>query len=216
MFKDADLINVYSDYDYTIYVPNVNKLEGDYVLKPKIDGEPYYIPVLWRDIVNANRISNRIKAREIRFEGDIEAEAYKQLRIDLVREKDTYTREQIETMILNPSDEVLEKIVTIRDVKTIETILSQLIALKNTNQFFIAEKLEMYIRARKEELSKGLRISELEITPTENIDLAVVEDIEEEVEVEEIEVAPVVTKPVVKQVAKAKAPIKKTTPAKKK
>ena len=101
MFKDADLINVYSDYDYTIYVPNVNKLEGDYVLKPKIDGEPYYIPVLWRDIVNANRISNRIKAREIRFEGDIEAEAYKQLRIDLVREKDTYTREQIETMILN-------------------------------------------------------------------------------------------------------------------
>ena len=198
MFKDTDLINIYNDYDYKIYMPSANKLDEDYILSPKIDGEPYYVPALWRDVVNANRISKQIKARVIRFEENIEEEAYKQLRIDLTREKDTYTREQIETMILNPNDEVLEQIVSIRDIKVIETFLSQLISLKNTNQFFIAEKIELYIRARKEELQQGLNHSELEITPTENIDLAVVEDIVEEVKVVE-----------------TKTPVKKATVTKK-
>jgi hypothetical protein len=60
------------------------------------------------------------------------------------------------------------------DLKTIETFLSQVVALKNTNKYLIAEKVELYIRARKQELEEGLTHSELEVTPTENIEMAVV------------------------------------------
>ena len=179
MFKDTDSINIYNDYDYKIYMGSANALEGDYVLMPKVDGEPYYISVLWRDIAKANQISALIKERAIRFESSIEDEAYKQLRIDFKREKDSYTRQDIEDMILNPSDDVIKKIVSIGKLSVIEAFLSQLIALKNSNKYFIAEKVELYIRARKEELSEGIRKSELEVTPTENIEFGIVEETEE-------------------------------------
>ncbi len=180
MFKDTDMINIYNDYDYNLYMPTANSMEGDYILKPKIDGEPYFIPVYWRDVVHVNRISKVFKNKNVRFDSEIEEEAYKQLRIDFSREKDVYSRQEIENMIVNPTDEVLEKIVAIRDLKTIETFLSQLVSLKNTNKYFIAEKVELYIRARKQELEEGIIHSELEVTPTEKIDLAVVEEEKEE------------------------------------
>lgn len=181
MFKDTDMINIYNDYDYNLYMPTANSMEGDYILKPKIDGEPYFIPVYWRDVVHVNRISKVFKNKNVRFDSEIEEEAYKQLRIDFSREKDVYSRQEIENMIVNPTDEVLEKIVAIRDLKTIETFLSQLVSLKNTNKYFIAEKVELYIRARKQELEEGIIHSELEVTPTEKIDLAVVEEDKEEI-----------------------------------
>jgi len=174
MFKDSDMINIYNDYDYDIYMPSANSLDGDYILKPKIEDEPYYIPVYWRDVMHVNRISSHFKKKVIRFSKEDEDEAYRQLRIDFKREKDTYSREEIEQMILKPTDEVFEKIVAIRDLKTIETFLSQVVALKNTNKYLIAEKVELYIRARKQELEEGLTHSELEVTPTENIEMAVV------------------------------------------
>ncbi|WP_346938175.1 hypothetical protein [uncultured Clostridium sp.] len=189
MFKDTDSINIYNDYDYKIYMGSVDALKQDYVLMPKIDNEPYYIPVLWRDIIKANQISVLFKERAIRFEEDIEEEAYKQLRIDFKREKESYSRQEIESMILNPTDEVIRRIVSISKLSVIESFLSQLVALKNSNKYFIAEKVELYIRARKEEILEGIRKSELEVTPTENIELAVVEteEIKEEKEVVEKE-----------------------------
>lgn len=203
MFKDTDTINVYNDYDYKIYMGSANQLDSDYVLLPKVDGEPYLVSVLWRDIVKANQKSILIKQQAIRFEEDKEEEAYKQLRINLEREKDSYSKKQIEDMILNPSDEVLNTIVSVNKLSTIETFLSQLVILKNTNKYFIAEKVELYIRARKEEIISGIRKSELEVTPTENIEMAIVEETIEEVDkIEEVEVKKTPTTP------------KKTTPRK--
>lgn len=181
MIKDSDYINVYMDYDYMMHMPTSNPLDGGYELPPKIDGEPYYVSVLWKDVMRVNPISEAFKKKIIRFESDMEEQAYRQLRIDFKREKNSYARDEIEKMILHPNDEVLQKIVDIDKLTVINAFLSQLVYLKNTNKYMIAEKVELYIRARKEELQKGLRKSELVVDRSENIEPKV-EKIETKIE----------------------------------
>ena len=129
---------------------------------------------------------NIFTKRKLRFEPEMEEEVFKALNINLAREKGSFTREDIEYMILNPNDEVINTILSITDKAVIDKFLSQLIYLKNTNKYFIADKVENYIRARKEELEQGLRKSELEGQPTENVPV-VDEDVETGVIEEEIE-----------------------------
>lgn len=197
MIKDNDLVKVYNDYDCNIYV-NSQQVEGGYKLEPKINGdEPYYVELLWKDIKKANSISSNFRIRKLRFDPEIEEEALKQLRIDVEKDKNCFSREEIKEMILHPSDYALKRIVAIDNVATIESFLNTLIALKNTNSYFIAEKVELYIRARKEELEEKIKRSELEVDETENVEMAVVPEDSEEV-VEEV-------KPKVSKTSKSKA-----------
>lgn len=191
MIKDNDYVSVYNDYDCKIYVDS-SLNDGGYVLPPKIaEDEPYYVELLWKDVKKANSISSNFKVRKIRFAEDIEAEALKQLRIDIEKDKNAFTREEIKEMILHPSDYALKRIVAVDNIETIDSFLSTLIALKNTNSYFIAEKIELYIRARKEELEQKIKRSELEVDETENVVLGVVdEDIEDNAEEDVIEDKP--------------------------
>lgn len=177
--NDNDSINVYSDYDYTIYMPSSNKLDGGYKLEGKSDGEPYYVEVLWKDVVKANQKSTMFKHQKIRFAEEIEEQAYKQLRIDINRDKNSYSRDDIERIIKNPTDTDLKNILLIDDKNTINSFLSQLVYLKNSNRYNISDKLELYIRARKEEIDSGLRKTELEVDETKNIETGVVAEVEE-------------------------------------
>lgn len=175
MFKNTDFLQIYNDYDYTLYMDSLNPLE-DYTLPPKIEGEPYHVTVSWQDIVATNQRSKAFKHQKLRFTKEDEEQAYKQLRINLSREKNSFSRTQIESMILHASDFVLEQILKIDDLSVIRTFLSQLIALKNTGRYNISVKIEEYIRARKEELELNIKKTELEVIPTENIELGVVEE----------------------------------------
>lgn len=196
MFKNTDFLQIYNDYDYTLYMDSLNPLE-DYTLPPKIEGEPYYVTVSWQDIVATNQRSKAFKHQKLRFTKEDEEQAYKQLRIDLSREKNSFSRTQIESMILHASDFVLEQILKIDDLNVISTFLSQLIALKNTGRYNVSVKVEEYIRARKEELELNIKKTELEVIPTEKVDLGVVEEDAEKVIEDEGE-------------AEEKAPAKKT------
>lgn len=180
--KDTDFVQVYSDYDYKIHIESSNKLDGGYILHAKKDDEPYYVDVLWKDIVRHNQKSTQIKHRQIRFKDDVEELALKQLRIDINRDKNCYTRDEIEWMILNPNKRIIDEILAIDDMHVIDTFLSQLTFLKNTNRYCVSEKMELYIRARKEELAEGLRKTELEAEETENIEMAVVPEDEGNIE----------------------------------
>ena len=180
--KDNDYVKVYSDYDYKIYMPSSNSLDGGYILEGKINSEPYYVEVLWKDIVKVNQMSNAFKHRQVRFEENVEELALKQLRIDVNRDKNSYTRDDIERIVKNPTDTDIKNITLIDDLEVLETFISQLVYLKNTNKFFVSDKLELYLRARKEELQEGIRKTELEVDETEKtIETAVVEsEIDEE------------------------------------
>ena len=178
MIKDNDYVDVYHDYDYTTFIASENPLDPGYELPPKVEGEPYYVSVLWKDIMKANMKSENFKNQSIRFSTDIEEQALKQLRIDINKDKNSYARDEIERMILQPNDTILKKITQIDKLATIDAFLSLLVYLKNTNKYLIAEKVELYIRARKEEIEEGIRKSELEVDETENIELAVVPESE--------------------------------------
>lgn len=196
MIKNDELINVYNDYDSNIYAPSVDP-KGIDLTFPKKDeyNEPYLISVPFAEIKNIHRLDRNIFPRKIlRFEDDMEEEVFKSLNIRLDREKETYSREQIEDMIINPTDGTIKEILSIKDKGTIDRFLSQLVYLKNTNKYFIPSKIEAYIRARKEELEEGIKESDLEGQPTENI--PVIEEVVETGEIEEeVEEAKVETKP---------------------
>lgn len=171
MLRNDDMINVYNDYDNKIFAPSVDPRGNDLVFPPKTeDGEPYYVYLPFSEIRNMHRLDKNIfTKRKLRFEEGMEEEIFRMLNINLAREIESFTREDIEHMILNPNDDVINTILSITNKSVIEMFLSQLIYLKNTNKYFIADKVENYIRARKEELDQGLRKSELEGQPTENI-----------------------------------------------
>ena len=200
MIKDNDYVDVYHDYDYTTFIASENPLDPGYELPPKIDGEPYYVSVLWKDIMKANMKSENFKNQAIRFSPNIEDQAYKQLRIDVNKDKNSYSRDEIERMILQPNDTILTKITQIDKMSTIDSFLSLLVYLKNTNKYLIAEKVELYIRARKEEIAEGIRKSELEVDATENIELAVAPNEENVEDIQE----PIVTKTTTKKTTTTK------------
>jgi len=200
MIKEIDYVDVYHDYDYKTFIASENPLDAGYELPPKIDGEPYYVSVLWKDIMKANMKSENFKNQAIRFSPNIEDQAYKQLRIDVNKDKNSYSRDEIERMILQPNDTILTKITQIDKMSTIDSFLSLLVYLKNTNKYLIAEKVELYIRARKEEIAEGIRKSELEVDATENIELAVAPNEENVEDIQE----PIVTKTTTKKTTTTK------------
>ena len=200
MIKEIDYVDVYHDYDYKTFIASENPLDAGYELPPKIDGEPYYVSVLWKDIMKANMKSDNFKNQAIRFSPSIEEQVYKQLRIDVNKDKNSYSRDEIERMILQPNDTILTKITQIDKMSTIDSFLSLLVYLKNTNKYLIAEKVELYIRARKEEIAEGIRKSELEVDATENIELAVAPNEENVEDIQE----PIVTKTTTKKTTTTK------------
>lgn len=171
MIKNDEMINVYNDYDSNIYAPSVDPKGIDLVFPRKDEfNEPYIISLPFAEIKNIHRLDRNVFPRRIlRFEDDMEDEVFGALNIRLDREKETFTREDIEDMILNPNDDIIKTILTIKDKGTIDRFVSQLVYLKNTNKYFIPTKVEEYIRARKEELEEGIKESDLEGQPTENV-----------------------------------------------
>lgn len=169
MFKDNDMIPVYSEYEHTTFMPTQTRNGMDYIV------EGSYVPtmVTWADVKYINRISTVFKTGRLRFGEEFEQEVLKQLRID--SESNFYPKWKIEEMLLNPTDEVFEEIIKLRDLNIVNDFLSLLIYFQNSNEYNLSEKLGLYIRARKEELEKGVSKSELTYTPNKMAEKEVVE-----------------------------------------
>ena len=187
-FKNDDYIDVYMDCSHPLYFEGVLKEEGDYKLEPLSDGEKIYTPISYATLIKLNR-SNLIKKQMVRISEDMEEEVLKSLKIDLSKERESYTSEEIEQMILYPTDDILKEIVKIKDKKVVERFLATLIGLKSTNQYDISVKLEEYIRGRLEEIEDNELETALEVTETlnkKNIEMAVVpNDASKETEIKE-------------------------------
>ena len=184
-FKNDDYINVYMGGTHSISFQGALPNEGEYVLEGVTDdGYKNYTPVSYATLVKLNRGDSK-KKQVIRIEESIEEEVLKSLRIDLEKERYSYSEEDMEYMILNSNDEIIREIVKIKDRRVIERFLSVLIGLKSTNQYDISNKLEQYIRGRLEEIDEGKLETEFEVTKTlnervVNIETAIVEDKKEE------------------------------------
>jgi len=168
MFKDNDLIEVYTEFDNDIYLPTVERNGMGYIVEKPVDDEEGVIPcyVTWADIKYINKISSVFKTGKVRFGKDVEEQILKELRIDSRRFKNFYTREKIEEMILNPTDEIIKEILDIKDINIINQFAAILTMLENTNEYDISSKVAIYIRARQEELQEGVKETQLTVTPT--------------------------------------------------
>ena len=184
-FGNEELIDVYNDYDYKVYAPSVVYRGQDYIFEPKIDEEPIITRVPYEDVCNINKRSNLFKRKVLRFTEEFEQDMYDALRINFEKvEKDTFSREEMQNMILNPNsygaNGVINIIKEIKDKDVINRFIAELVSLKNENCYDISERLELYLKARKDELNEGIKISELEV-PEPKIQFGV-EDEEENIE----------------------------------
>ena len=178
-FKNDDYINVYMGGSHKISFAGALPNEGEYVLDGITDdGFKSYVPVSYATLVKLNR-GDSIKKQVIRIEESMEEEVLKSLRIDLDKERYSYSEEDMEYMILNSNDEIIREIVHIKDKRIVERFLSVLVGLKSTNQYDISNKLEQYIRGRLEELDEGTLETQFEVTDTlnqRNVETAIVPD----------------------------------------
>lgn len=167
-FKNDDYINVSNGCSSPMYFEGALKNEGDYKLEPIRDGEDkIFTPISYATLLRLNRTSV-IKKQFIKIDSEIEEEVLKALRIDLSKEKESYSTEEIEDMILYSDDSVIREIVSIKSENVVKRFLEVLIGLKSTNQYDISVKLENYIRGRLQEIEEGNLETELDPTPTLN------------------------------------------------
>lgn len=184
MLKNDDLISVYNDYDSPLYANSSDPRGIDWVFKTKVNDEPYMVQIPLFELRHIYRTApNVIKNRYLRICEEQEAEIMKLFNIDLSKEKDSFTREEIEEMLIHPTNHVIETILKIKSKDIIDRFLQQLVYLKNINKYHISGKVEEYIRARKEELASGVINTELEGQETlndpvvnDNVDIAVIEE----------------------------------------
>ena len=206
-YNNETLIDVYTPYHSDVYLPSNVLGEKDFIVKVSEDlKDPNYTPVPYRVISSVNKNTELFKNRVLRFRPEEEEELWKDLRIDNSRIRDVYTKEAIDKIILTPTDEELKNVLKIKSLGMINCFFSELVWLRNSGNYWVNEKAELYIRARRDEIRQGIAHTELPF-----IEDADEEDINELLGIEPKEE---IVEEVVEEV-KPKTTTKKTTTAKK-
>lgn len=211
-YNNETLIDVYTPYHSDVYLPSNVLGEKDFIVKVSEDlKDPNYTPVPYRVISSVNKNTELFKNRVLRFRPEEEEELWKDLRIDNSRIRDVYTKEAIDKIILTPTDEELKNVLKIKSLSMINCFFSELVWLRNSGNYWVNEKAELYIRARRDEIRQGIAHTELPfIEDADEEDINELLGIEPKEEVEEEEIVEEVVEEV-----KPKTATKKTTTAKK-
>ena len=211
-YNNETLIDVYTPYHSDVYLPSNVLGEKDFIVKVSEDlKDPNYTPVPYRVISSVNKNTELFKNRVLRFRPEEEEELWKDLRIDNSRIRDVYTKEAIDKIILTPTDEELKNVLKIKSLSMINCFFSELVWLRNSGNYWVNEKAELYIRARRDEIRQGIAHTELPfIEDADEEDINELLGIEPKEEVEEEEIVEEVVEEV-----KPKTATKKTTAAKK-
>ena len=211
-YNNETLIDVYTPYHSDVYLPSNVLGEKDFIVKVSEDlRDPNYTPVPYRVISSVNKNTELFKNRVLRFRPEEEEELWKDLRIDNSRIRDVYTKEAIDRIILTPTDEELKNVLKIKSLSMINCFFSELVWLRNSGNYWVNEKAELYIRARRDEIRQGIAHTELPfIEDADEEDINELLGIEPKEEVEEEEIVEEVVEEV-----KPKTATKKTTTAKK-
>ena len=179
-----------------LYSPQRSESRGCIVEGEK-KGEPGYTDVTWRDIEYINHTTSAFKTGMLCFAKEDEEVIYKELRI--FNWKDILFEEEIEDIIsdLYPTMEKLQRIIGIKDIRTIERVRGRMLYRIN-NGFDISNKLIEVVNARFKEISNGKKNSDILLVPKGNP----VEKSEKDVEKLQDEVAAL--KAMVTELVKAK------------
>ena len=216
-YNNETLIDVYTPYHSDVYLPSNVLGEKDFIVKVSEDlKDPNYTPVPYRVISSVNKNTELFKNRVLRFRPEEEEELWKDLRIDNSRIRDVYTKEAIDKIILTPTDEELKNVLKIKSLSMINCFFSELVWLRNSGNYWVNEKAELYIRARRDEIRQGIAHTELPfIEDADEEDINELLGIEPKEEVEEEEIVEEVVEEVKPKTATKKTTTTKKTTAKK-
>ena len=212
MISRDTIVNIYNEYDGDIYgISSVNEYGYKF---PRVNdyGESAPTLTVFGDVQMMNNKSYLIREGVLTFDEDIEDEIYKSLNIFPDKNVNFFKKKDILKIILNPTNENIEKIIQITSKTTMERIKGILTKIINDNQYDVVSIIVDYINARYWEINQGTRNSALKIIKRE-IPAEYLDEIEIETEVEQpIVKSIVVEKPVETPVVKktvTKAPVKK-------
>jgi hypothetical protein len=168
MINKNDMINVLNESTSPCYgISAIN--EYGYKFQPCNDlGEPSFEPVPFSDIQYMNNKSEVFRTGTLRFEEDVEDDVYKSLNIRPKSDKNYYTLQDIEDIIINPTMEKLEDVKKITSVITIEKFRGVLTRLNNEDEYDIAQRVFDVINLRWDEISIGRLKSEIVIKKKRN------------------------------------------------
>lgn len=160
--KDMKTINL---LNYNENVVTVSTRHDSYAIEPAIDSKtPTVFPLTVDEIIYINGNSVAFKNGILRFPKDIEQEVYENL-LNIHNWRDLFTIEEIEDIILSPTVEKLNKLVGIKDSGIFDMVRGVFTRLKNTPDKDISLRVQDIIKARSEELRRGIRNTEIVIKP---------------------------------------------------
>lgn len=160
MIKDMKTINLLN-YNENIVV--VSTKHDSYAIEPAVNSEtPTILPLNLEEILYINGNSAAFKSGLLRFSEDIEQEMYEDY-LRIPNWKDLLTIKEMEDIILYPTMDKLLKLIGIKDTGTFDRLRGVFTRLKNTTDNDISMRVESIIKARAEELRRGIRNTEIVI-----------------------------------------------------
>jgi hypothetical protein len=126
------------------------------------DTEPTVVPLSLADIVYINSVSAVFRNGTLRFDSDVEAEVYQELKIRNAEQilKNT----EIDEILLNPTVEGLQKIVGITDAGAFERVRGRCTMLQNAGHD-ISTRVKRVVDRRYEELRAKRVKTDIILTP---------------------------------------------------
>lgn len=176
MINKNEEIEVLNYYDYPKYLVSQSDELG-YKIEGQVSGEAGVMSIPFGDIKFINGKSECFRNGTLVFEEERQEEVYKELKINPEKDKNYFTRKQIEDIILDPDDEKITKIVNITSRDTIDNFRRILVKLTNDNEYDISNRIREYIDAREYEIKHGKVASSLPV-PKRKIYKPVEEEIE--------------------------------------
>ena len=152
--KDMKTINL---LNYNENVVTVSTRHDSYTIEPAIDSEtPTVFPLTIDEIVYINGNSVAFKNGILRFPEDIEEEVYETL-LNIHNWRELFTIKEVEDIILHPTVDGLKRLVGIKDSGIFDMVRGVFTRLKNTTDSDISLRVQDIIKARSDELRRGIR-----------------------------------------------------------
>lgn len=167
-------------YNYNnSYVYAVSNIQT-YEFIPAKDGIPTVCYISFPEIVYINSISDCFRTGLLMFSEEMQEEAYKE--IQFADWKSIITNQQIKDILLNPTKDGLEKLISITNESIFNRVKSILVELKNSNADDISNRVIKVIDARWNEIRRGIFKSQIHINfkndnATNNSEKAELEDV---------------------------------------
>lgn len=148
-------------YNYNnSYVYAVSNIQT-YEFIPAKDGIPTVCYISFPEIVYINSISDCFRTGLLMFSEEMQEEAYKE--IQFADWKSIITNQQIKDILLNPTKDGLEKLISITNESIFNRVKSILVELKNSNADDISNRVIKVIDARWNEIRRGIFKSQIHI-----------------------------------------------------